>query len=123
MFRHFTFVVVLCALACLALCHDDFGDPAYPSSVPTFDQLSAPVGPPVLLHGGVVVNADGQVAADVLMENGIIVAVGSNLQVPPNAIRIDASGKYGLVRSSSAAPFVTWHSGTSCPAASSLTRI
>ncbi len=91
----FAFVVVLCALARVA-CHDEFGDPAYPSSVPAFDQLSAPVGPAVLIHGGVIVNADGQVSADVLMENGIIIAVGSNLQAPPNAVRIDASGKYAL---------------------------
>jgi dihydropyrimidinase len=51
------------------------------------------VGAPVLIHGGVVVNADQQFPADVLMENGIIVAVGSNLQAPSTAIRIDASGK------------------------------
>jgi hypothetical protein len=106
MLRKFTLVVVLCAFACLASCHDDFGDPTYPSSVPTFEQLSAPVGPPVLLHGGVIVNADGQVAGDVLMENGIIVAVGSNLHAPPNAIRIDASGKCGLFRALFAARVV-----------------
>ena len=86
--------VVLCALARIGSCHDDFGAPTYPSSVPAFDQLSAPVGPPVLIHGGVIVNADGQVSADVLMEHGIITAVGSNLHAPSNAIRIDASGKY-----------------------------
>ena len=60
---------------------------------PAFDQLTAPVGPPLLIHGGMVVNADTQVTADVLMENGIIIAIGSNLLAPPNAIKIDASGK------------------------------
>ena len=93
----FAFVVLLLAHAHVGSCHDEFGVPTYPSSVPAFDQLSAPVGPPVFIHGGVIVNADGQVAADVLLENGIVVAVGSNLHPPPNAINIDASGKYVLV--------------------------
>jgi hypothetical protein len=93
----FAFVVLLFAHAHVGSCHDEFGVPTYPSSVPAFDQLSAPVGPPVFIHGGVIVNADGQVAADVLLENGIVVAVGSSLHPPPNAINIDASGKYVLV--------------------------
>jgi hypothetical protein len=92
----FALFVVLFARAHVGSCHDEFGVPTYPSSVPAFDQLSAPVGPPVFIHGGVIVNADGQVAADVLLENGIIVAVGSNLRPPQNAINIDASGKYVL---------------------------
>ncbi len=93
MLRAFTYVIPLCALAALCSCHDEFGTPSYPSSVPTFDQLSAPVGAPVFIHGGMIVNADTQFNADVLMENGIIVAVGSNLHAPPNAIKIDAGGK------------------------------
>jgi hypothetical protein len=93
MARCFAYVVVLCTLAGICSCHDDFGNPSYPSSVPAFDQLTAPVGPPLLIHGGVVVNADNQVTADVLMENGIIIAIGSNLLAPPNAVKIDASGK------------------------------
>lgn len=93
MLRSFACAFVLCWLACAATCHDDFGSPSYPSSVPAFDQLTAPVGPPVFIHGGVIVNADSQYTADVLMENGIIVAIGSNIDAPPNAIKIDAGGK------------------------------
>jgi hypothetical protein len=93
MLRYFVSVLALCILARLGTCHDEFGTPSYPSSVPVFDQLSAPVGPPVLIYGGMIVNADAQFTADVLMENGIIVAVGSNLHAPPNAIKIDAGGK------------------------------
>ena len=82
------------------------------------------MGPLVLIHGGVVVNADGQVTADVLMENGVIIAVGTNLHAPSNAIRIDASGKYGNARAAILHYVcVILRAGTSCQAVLSRTRI
>ena len=122
MSRWLLLLAALCALAGIGRSHDEFGVPAHPSNTPVFEQLAAPVGPPVLIHGGVVVNADGQFAADVLMENGIIVAVGSNLHAPSNAIRLDASGKYGNARELPALQLcVIQRSGTSCRVALSPT--
>jgi dihydropyrimidinase len=48
----------------------------------------------VILRGGTVVNADRQFRADVLCVDGIIVAVGENLEVPAGAQVIDAGGQY-----------------------------
>ncbi|NML32353.1 dihydropyrimidinase [Paraburkholderia antibiotica] len=48
----------------------------------------------VLIRGGVVVNADGEARADVLCEQGKIVAVGAGLQAHGGVEVIDAGGQY-----------------------------
>lgn len=48
----------------------------------------------VLIRGGTVVNADASVRADVLCENGLIVAIGPDLQAPPGATVVDAGGAF-----------------------------
>lgn len=49
---------------------------------------------PVLIRGGVVVNADTEQRVDVLCADGRIVAVGGDLQVPTGTHVIDAGGAY-----------------------------
>ena len=48
----------------------------------------------LLIKGGTVVNAELSVRADVLCENGKIVAVGENLDAPSGAEVVDAGGQY-----------------------------
>jgi dihydropyrimidinase len=48
----------------------------------------------VLIKGGTVVNADRSFAADVLCENGVITAVGDNLDAPKGAETVDAGGQF-----------------------------
>eukprot|EP00897_Mesotaenium_endlicherianum_P005377 jgi/Mesen1/4868/ME000244S04056 len=48
----------------------------------------------LFIKGGIVVNADRQHVADVYVEDGIIQAVGPNLEAPEGATVLDASGKY-----------------------------
>ena len=48
----------------------------------------------VLIKGGTVVNADHSLRADVLCDNGSIVAVGEGLDAPGGATVIDAGGQY-----------------------------
>ena len=50
----------------------------------------------VLIQGGTVVNADREFSADVLCIDGRIAAVGSDLDVPAGATKIDAGGQYVL---------------------------
>lgn len=47
----------------------------------------------ILIRGGRVVNEDCSVFSDVYIENGKIVDVGPNLQVPPRVRVIDATDK------------------------------
>jgi len=46
----------------------------------------------LLIQGGTIVNADQSFRGDVLCQNGKIVAVGENLDVPTNTEKVDASG-------------------------------
>jgi len=48
----------------------------------------------LFIRGGTVVNADRAFRADVLCEDGNIVAVGENLSVPADATVVDAGGQY-----------------------------
>ncbi|MFZ6734303.1 dihydropyrimidinase [Undibacterium sp. Ji42W] len=48
----------------------------------------------ILIRGGTVVNADREFKADVLCDNGKIIAVGDNLDAPAGAEIIDAGGLY-----------------------------
>ncbi len=48
----------------------------------------------ILIRGGIVVNADQSMRADVLTEGGTIKAVGENLSAPAGAEVIDAGGCY-----------------------------
>jgi dihydropyrimidinase len=48
----------------------------------------------IVIRGGTVVTADHSFRADVYCENGLIAAIGENLQVPAGAEVIDASGQY-----------------------------
>jgi dihydropyrimidinase len=48
----------------------------------------------LLIRGGTVVNADRQFRADVLCVDGLITAVGENLQAPAGAAVVDAGGQY-----------------------------
>ncbi len=48
----------------------------------------------ILIQGGIVVNADRAFRADVLTQDGQIVAVGEGLQAPAGATLVDAGGQY-----------------------------
>ena len=48
----------------------------------------------IIVRGGTVANADRTFRADVLCQDGKIVAVGENLDAPGNATVIDAGGQY-----------------------------
>lgn len=48
----------------------------------------------IIIHGGTVVTADMTFAADVYCDEGKIVAIGDNLDVPESAECIDATGQY-----------------------------
>ncbi|HEY8907276.1 MAG TPA: dihydropyrimidinase, partial [Rhodoferax sp.] len=48
----------------------------------------------ILIKGGIVVNADQAFKADVLTQDGKIVAVGPDLQAPAGATTVDAGGQY-----------------------------
>jgi len=48
----------------------------------------------VLIKGGTVVNAERSVRADVLCQDGVITAVGENLDAPKGATVVDASGQF-----------------------------
>ena len=50
----------------------------------------------LLIRGGTVVNADRATKADVLCIDGLIAAVGPNLQVPAGTTIVDAGGQYVL---------------------------
>jgi imidazolonepropionase-like amidohydrolase len=67
-----------------------FTDDPYPS---TYQRLAAP---PVLISGATVLTGTGERldGADVLMQDGRIVAVGTGLQAPEGATRVDGSGKW-----------------------------
>ncbi len=67
-----------------------FTDDPYPS---TYRPIASP---PVLISGATVLTGDGQRLdnADVLLQDGRIAAVGSNLSAPADAVRVDGSGKW-----------------------------
>lgn len=48
----------------------------------------------VLIQGGTVINADRSFRADVLCQDGLIVAVGETLDAPKGATIVDAGGQY-----------------------------
>jgi len=48
----------------------------------------------ILIRGGTVINAESSVKADVLTQDGLIVAVGPNLEVPGGATIVDAGGAF-----------------------------
>ena len=48
----------------------------------------------LLIQGGTVVNADQTFRADVLCDDGLITAVGPNLEAPAGATVVDAGGQY-----------------------------
>ncbi len=48
----------------------------------------------VIIRGGTVVNADREFRADVLCVDGLIAAVGRDLQAPANTLEVDAGGAY-----------------------------
>ncbi len=48
----------------------------------------------VLIKGGTVVNAEQSLRADVLCQDGVIAAIGENLDAPRDARVIDAGGQY-----------------------------
>ena len=47
-----------------------------------------------LIRGGTVVNHDHSQRADVLVRDGVIAAIGANLEAPSGAEKIDAGGCY-----------------------------
>ena len=47
----------------------------------------------LLIRGGTVVNADQRIRADVLCTDGVIRAVGTNLEVPAGSEILDAGGQ------------------------------
>src|SRR5690554_196087 len=86
---------VLLALPAAAWADDDarvsrFAEDPYPS---TYQAVAAA---PVLIQGATVLTGDGGrlEGADVLMEGGRIVAVGTGLAAPEGAVLVDGSGKW-----------------------------
>ncbi|GAA4858417.1 amidohydrolase [Luteimonas vadosa] len=67
-----------------------FTDDPYPS---TYRAIAAP---PVLISGATVLTGSGERldGADVLLQDGKVVAVGSGLAAPANATRVDGTGKW-----------------------------
>jgi imidazolonepropionase-like amidohydrolase len=67
-----------------------FTDDPYPS---TYQRLASQ---PVLVSGAIVLDGNGRRldGADVLMADGRIVAVGTGLDVPADAVRVDGRGKW-----------------------------
>lgn len=91
--------ILLAGLSCLALACDQayaatapsrFTQDPYPS---TYKAIAAA---PVLIENATVLTGTGQrlEQADVLVQDGRIVAVGQDLQAPANAVRVDAQGKW-----------------------------
>jgi imidazolonepropionase-like amidohydrolase len=81
----------------LAACHHD-SPPAASTSAPFASTYVAASAPPTLIHGGTVLTGTGARIdnADVLIENGVIKAVGGNLgaTAAAGARTIDATGKW-----------------------------
>ncbi|MCP5090377.1 MAG: dihydropyrimidinase, partial [Gammaproteobacteria bacterium] len=48
----------------------------------------------VLIKGGTIVNAEQSFRADILCQDGVITAVGENLDAPARATLVDAGGQY-----------------------------
>jgi len=48
----------------------------------------------IFIQGGTVVNADRAFKADVITQNGTIIAVGENFSAPAGATIVDAGGQY-----------------------------
>ena len=48
----------------------------------------------ILIRGGTVINAESSVRADVLTQDGLIAAVGPDLQAPAGATIVDAGGAF-----------------------------
>ena len=48
----------------------------------------------LLIRGGTVITADARQRADVYCEDGLIKAVGSDLEAPQGAVIVDAGGQY-----------------------------
>ena len=48
----------------------------------------------LFIRGGTVVNADREFKADVITQDGKIIAVGENLSAPAGATVVDAGGQY-----------------------------
>ena len=63
---------------------------AYPS---TYQRIA---GAPVLITGATVLDGTGRrlEGADVLMRDGVVAAVGTGLDVPPDSVRVDGHGKW-----------------------------
>jgi len=97
--------VMWAALAALTVCGAAMAAPAGKTDQPTvsrfvqdpYPSTYVPIAsPPVLLTGATVLTGTGERldGADVLMRDGRIVAVGRDLQVPVDAVRVDGSGKW-----------------------------
>ncbi len=104
---HRTFVVALAATVLPALVLAPAVAPALAADAPAksasrFAQdpyastYRTIVSPPVLIRGATVLTGTGTrlEGADVLMRDGKIVAVGANLEVPADAVRVDGRGKW-----------------------------
>ncbi|GMR48441.1 hypothetical protein PMAYCL1PPCAC_18636, partial [Pristionchus mayeri] len=63
------------------------------TSLTDFASTMSSPSPPLLIRGGTVVNDDEMFKADILIENGLIKAVGPNLETPSGVQIVDATGK------------------------------
>jgi len=83
-------LALVCAGTAAAPAPSRFVQDPYPS---TYKALASA---PVLISGATVLTGTGERLenADVLLRDGRIAAVGSNLQVPADAARVDGSGKW-----------------------------
>ena len=72
------------------------GEPILPNKNPFPSTYQVPVSSALVIQGGNLLTGNNQQLenTDLVVENGIITAIGSNLQVPQGATVIDATGKW-----------------------------
>ena len=51
----------------------------------------------ILVRGGTLVTAEGRQRADLLCRDGLIAAIGTNLEIRPGTSVIDAGGCFGAI--------------------------
>ena len=56
----------------------------------------APLTADLVIHGGTIVTPDAEIAADLAVKDGVIIAIGESATMPPATERLDASGLHVL---------------------------
>ena len=82
------------------------GGTSEPNADPFPSTYTARPSAPVLIRSATIMTAadQGTISGDILLEDGVIAAIGPGLEAPPDAIEVDGTGKYvtpGLIDSHS----------------------